>query len=179
MDEFLFIRDGKTVCDEFSRYADVDSLFVNWRLFGDSNISSVSDGNYSVLKRFTMCDSKLNRLGKHIINLKRVGNSAKFFNPHILQYSKPPLREFKSIDPNGTRYCEGGNVQNNNESERMELYHYRNKTWEENVKRKFGTDDAFHEADDCDFRRDMNAVKREFDSHNKNEILNTNIANVI
>lgn len=175
IDEFLFIENNLHVNEFLSKYRHIPSIFVNWRLFGDNGLPKVSNGEYSVIKRFTKCDDILFPLGKQILNLKLTNGNVIFYNPHILQYKSPPLREFRSQDPSGRLHCQCGCIHNNNEHELCEIYHFRNKTWEENVKRKMNKDDAFHEADNCDFRRDINAIRREFDKHNKNIIENRNI----
>lgn len=173
-DEFIYLKNHSNINDFLVDYKNENAIFINWRLFGDNNLT-FTKGNYSVINRFTMSDNKLHPLGKNIINLKLSNGSIIFNNPHILQYKEPPLREYHSTDPNNKYKVICGCIHNNTEIESAELYHYRNKTWEENVERKYGTDDAFHEADNCDFRRDINAVKREFDNHNKNIIFNDNL----
>ena len=56
IDEFLYIKNGKSVKEFLSDYSDRDAIYVNWRIFGDNGLSSVEDGNYSVIERFTKCD---------------------------------------------------------------------------------------------------------------------------
>lgn len=176
VDEFLYINDG-TLEDFLSSHKDHDAIYVNWRLFGDNNLKKVWCDCYTVLIRFIQCDDKLHRLGKFIINTKRCRDSIAYVNPHIVAFKMPM---FSNAMPGLPQYVDSnGDVaitpwENTNiKEQRAELYHYRNKTWEENVKRKYKTDDAFHEASTCDFRNDMVAIKREFDAHNKNVIVNT------
>ena len=175
IDEFLYIKDGRKIGDVMESYLDLDSVYVNWRLFGDSGIERVENENYSVRNRFIMCAKDLYRLGKHILNLKKNENKALFVNPHIICRTGTKLTEVVGTDPNRKRTCIRGSLDDNTENEPMELYHFRNKTWEEAVSRRFMQDDAFHEASMVDFRMDINAVKREFLIHNKNEIENRNI----
>lgn len=175
IDEFLYIRDARSVNEILSDYEDIDSLFINWRLFGDSGLKEVENDEYSVLKRFTRCDKDLHSLGKQILHTSRTKTTVKFNNPHILQYSKPPLREFRSYDPSLKLMCMCGNIKNNTELEKMELYHYRNKTYQECYKRKYKTTDAFFRQDNCTSRSDLNEVNRYFNEHNKNDIENTTL----
>ena len=168
----MYIRDGRTINETLSDYENIDSLFINWRLFGDNGLKEVVDNNYSVLKRFTRCAKNLHSLGKQIIHTSRTGISVKFNNPHILQYNKPPLREFRSYDPSLKLMCRCGNIKNNNEIEKLELYHFRNKTYQECYKRKYGTTDAFFRKDNCTSRSDLNEVNRYFNEHNSNDIEN-------
>ena len=84
IDEFLYIRDGKTINETLLEYDKVSSLFINWRLFGDNGLKEVENGEYSVLKRFTRCDKDLHRLGKHILHTSITKTEVKFNNPHIL-----------------------------------------------------------------------------------------------
>lgn len=145
-------------------------------MFGDNGLLSVKNNDYSVIRRFTKCDDKLFPLGKNIINLKLTGNSVIFNNPHILQPRNKHI-EFKSADPALTTKCVCGCIHGNLADEPCEIYHFRDKTWEENIKRKFNTDDAYHDANKCDFRRNMVAIKREFDKHNTNVLDNYNLFN--
>ena len=177
VDEFFYMRDSRNVCEFIGQFEHIPAVFVNWRLFGDNGLKKV-DGDYSVINRFTKSDDKLHPLGKQILNLKATRGKVIFYNPHILQYKDPPTREFRSQDPSGKLRCTCGCIHNNTESESCEVYHFRNKTWEENVMRKYNTDDAFHEADQCDFRRNMTAVKRQFDEHNKNIVDNFNLKEI-
>jgi len=157
-----------------SDYSDKEAIYINWRTFGDNGLSSAEDGNYSVIERFTRCDSKLHRLGKVFLNTGKTGKSIIFNNPHILVYSDRPNVEFRPFDPTGKRRVECGNIPNNTEDEPCELYHFRNKTWEETVKRRLNTTDVFW-PDNFKSRTDMNTIKRDFDEHNKNDVENTNL----
>lgn len=141
IDEFLYIKNGKDINSFLNDYDDVSSLFINWRLFGDNGLSSVTNGNYSVLNRFTKCAQDLHPLGKIILNTSKTGNSVIFHNPHILVYKDKPTTEFKSISPSRKRIVQCGTISNNKNSEPCELYHYRNKTWEELVKRRYNIQD--------------------------------------
>lgn len=108
-------------------------------MFGDNGLSGKNIDTYSVIKRFTRCDSKLHTLGKLIINLRKVRDSVFFFNPHILLEKNDMQTKYvecKSIDPARKRVVSGGNIPDNIENEPAELYHFRNKTYEEVVKRK-------------------------------------------
>lgn len=178
IDEFIYIKNNKSVPEFLNDYKDVDALYINWRLFGDNGLKCVENDDYSVLNRFTKCDDKLHRLGKPILNTKRLGTSVLFNNPHLLVYSNVPNKEFKPCDPLRIRQVNFGNIPDNDLDEPCELYHYRNKTWEETLKRRFNTTDAFW---DMSFksRSDLDTIKMDFENHNKNVIDNLNITTQI
>jgi hypothetical protein len=120
----------------------------------------------------------LHRLGKPILNTKILGTSVLFNNPDLLVYSNMLNKEFKPCDPLRIRQVNFGNIPNNELDEPCELYHYRNKTWEETLKRRFNTTDAFW---DMSFksRNDLDTIKMDFENHNKNIIDNLNVATQI
>lgn len=174
IDEFLYIKSGEKVPEFLSRYTKQDAIYVNWRLFGDNGLECVKDGDYSVLNRFTKCDDKLYRLGKPILNVRNTRDKIIFNNPHILVYKDKPTLEFRPFDPLGKIQVECGSLDNNNFDEPCELYHYRNKTWEETLKRRFNTTDGFW-PDGFKSRSDIQTIKNDFESHNKNILQNTNL----
>lgn len=171
----MYIKDGRSVDKFLEDYTKVHAIFLNWRLFGDSGLMDVQDGNYSVISRFNHCDSQLHDLGKNIINLGMCRNAVIFNNPHILQYTRKPLRECKAVDPGISRFTSYGTIKNNIIDEKAELYHFRNKTWGEMMRRKYMTDDAFHESSKCDFRQNIVSIRKMFDEHNKNSVENNNL----
>lgn len=177
-DEFIYPGNMK-ICDALNGLSNFDSVYVHWRLFGDSGLHFDESGTRSVINRFTRCGKTLHRLGKHIVNTGNNDGSFVFNNPHILtRRNKDGIYLPTMCDPSGNPI--GGHPweDSSRESEKIEIYHFRNKTWEENIKRKYKTDDAFHESSKCDFRNDMDAIKREFDNHNCNEIENRNLVDI-
>ena len=173
IDEFIWVKDGSKVDQFFDQYlSDIPSLFLNWRIFGDNGFSGKPCTTKSVLERFTACGKNLDPLGKHIVNLKLCHSNVKFANPHILvDYTKNA--ELFVVDPLRKHIVRTGTIRNNLDNEPAELCHFRNKTWEEALQRRFGTDDAFWNADTCPGRRDMEAVKKDFANYNQNDVSNT------
>lgn len=170
IDEFLYIKKDLNLKELLCRFVDKPAIFVNWRVFGDNGLSGVTEHNYSVLKRFTRCANTLDPLGKNIINLniKDVRKNVRFHNPHILLYQGSELRV---CDPSLERYTSCGCIHNNSSDEPFELYHYRNKTWEECFKRKWNTQDA-HFKTPLAGRTDKTTLKNEFVKYNRNDIVN-------
>jgi hypothetical protein len=54
------------------------------------------------------------------------------------------------------------------------LYHYRNKTWDETVKRRLNTTDVFW-PDNFKSRTDLETIRNDFEFHNRNNIQNFNL----
>ena len=44
IDEFIYIKNNKSVPEFLNDYKDVDALYINWRLFGDSGLKCVENG---------------------------------------------------------------------------------------------------------------------------------------
>ena len=126
------------------------------------------------MNRFTKCDDRLYRLGKPILNVRNTRDKIIFNKPHILVYKDKPTLEFRPFDPLGKIQVKCGSLDNNNFDEPCELYHYRNKTWEETLKRRFNTTDGFW-PDGFKSRSDIQTIKNDFESHNKNILQNTNL----
>ena len=70
VDEFLVMKSNQfESISEFlsqEKYRNVPCIAVNWRMFGDSNLTKVD--SWSVLSRVTMSDDKLEESSKPIIN---------------------------------------------------------------------------------------------------------------
>lgn len=87
VDEYLSLPNHQNVKDFLINYNDVYSIGINWRLFGNNNLSF--NGNYSLVNRFTKCQKAFNKHVKLIINLKKIYNltSLRFQTPHNLELS--------------------------------------------------------------------------------------------
>ena len=173
IDEFLYIKNKLGLKNLLERFTDKPAVFINWRIFGDNGLSGVSDNNYSVLKRFTKCSTTLDPLGKNIINLNIdvIRKNLTFHNPHILLYKG---REFRVGDPTSERHTVCGCIYNNSLDEPCELYHYRNKTWEEYVDRRYMKQDVMY-VGKTKAHYDIESMKSYFRDYNKNEIYNNNM----
>lgn len=174
IDEFLHIKSGQKVDEWLGGYSDADVIYVNWRLFGDGGLDFVEDGNYSVLKRFKMCSRTLSPLGKNFINFRRIGSVAKFYNPHIVVLNGSDIILPNYVMANRKLVVKPWMLKDRSVSEfgvqPAELWHFRNKTYQECYERKYNKDDVFHEASECDFLTDLDMFNRVFKEHNKNEI---------
>lgn len=72
-DEFVCVLDGKSgikdvLANAASFRGPLAGVALNWRIYGDSGRDRVVDGDYSLLKRFTMCQGGLNPHVKTIVN---------------------------------------------------------------------------------------------------------------
>ena len=174
IDEFLHIKSGQRVDEWIGGYSGFDVVYVNWRLFGDGGLDFVESGNYSVLKRFRMCARNLSPLGKNFINLRKIGSSVKFYNPHIVVFDGGDAILPNYVLANGKPVVKPWVMKENSISELgvqpVELWHFRNKTYQECYDRKYNQDDVFHEASECDFLTDLDMFNRVFKEHNRNEI---------
>ena len=99
VDEFLILEKHKDVHDFLNqdKFQNFDSILVSWKVYNDNNLLCVSDGNYSVLTRFTTPSSNngINKQSKCIIR----GGLGKitFLNPHN------PTAKLSCCDANGRR----------------------------------------------------------------------------
>lgn len=82
IDEFLCLKEDPTLDSFLSRYDDMYSVCVNWRLFGDNGLQTFDTSNTSCLKRFTKCQRVLNKHVKTIVHTSLCHNILRFVNPH-------------------------------------------------------------------------------------------------
>lgn len=68
VDEFLVLKKHKDIKEFISNYEDYNAVGINWYLFGDNGLTDVTN-NYSVLKRFTKRQKKINQHIKSIVKL--------------------------------------------------------------------------------------------------------------
>lgn len=123
IDEFLYVKNDFCVDGLLYRLVDFDSVLVNFRIFGDSGLQYSND-NRSVL-RFVKSDSKLNKHGKPIINLKKTGNRMKFINSNFIidtETGKPS----PGVDPNKKKMIFSS--QENDDDELAEIFCFKAKT---------------------------------------------------
>lgn len=85
VDEFLVMKNSqfKSISAFLGQeqYRNVPCIAVNWRMFGDSNLTKVD--SWSVLSRFTMSDDRLEESSKPIINTGTFKNQVKMmYNSH-------------------------------------------------------------------------------------------------
>ena len=171
VDEFLVINTNESIDDVFSSYVDEECVYVNWRIFGDSGHSWVTSPDYSCIKRFTMCDDRLHRLGKNILNFRKYRDRYSFYNPHIVLIDgKPPLCSDSSQTSKFQRIWESYPQS----EQRLELFHFKNKTFPELLNRKFYKDDAIYPGGNPVYQN-MTSFKKDFDEFNTNKVKNTKL----
>lgn len=176
-DEFVCMLDGKESLKGFlSRVADcsdtVPAVALNWRMFGDSGRERVVDGDYSLLKRFIMCQKGLNPHVKTIVNFNamRMMDTAvarrlfAFVNPHCLRMS---LEWPYVMDSTLTRAVHGPFNENADIGKAVAcVNHYFSKTWQEFVENKKPKGKADFLYSDPKQELDMSL----FGPHNVNEV---------
>lgn len=167
IDEFLVIKNGKTLNEWLETLKDSDVIYINWRLFGDNGLSFTED-DFSVLKRFTKCDKNLYRLGKNFIHSNKV--DVKFYNPHIVVNNTEQISLPTYSDSNGNIFKNRPWEEQNITEQCVEIFHFRNKTYQECYDRKFGKVEVFWGDGQW---VDINRFDKEFENHNKNDIENT------
>ena len=161
VDEFLCLKQDKSLEQFLSRYNDVYGVGVNWRVFGDNGLITV-EGDYSVLSRFTRCQDKLDRHIKTVLNLKMSRNMMHFVNPHFVDGS---IKYNAIVDLDKRKFIHGpwnydctSNV--------AQLNHYNSKTFPEFIdKMKRGRADMP--------RSQQPYLSADFYKHNFNDIEDT------
>lgn len=103
-DEFICFTVKPNINEFLKTYSDLYGIALNWKCFGDNGRKSVNDGEYSVLKRFTLCGKSPDRHVKTILNFKMCKDKFKFINPHFVDMS---LRYDVISDPDRTSYIHG------------------------------------------------------------------------
>lgn len=151
VDEFLVLKKHRKVNDWLSdpKYADYNSISVNWFMFGDGGQKKTYD-DYDVINRFLYRQKDVNRHTKVIINLKKAPADIKMTNPHCSNYS--------SRDTNGKEFS--GPFNPDGPTDVVQLNHYFTKTLEE-FEEKINRGRA-----DVDFKRPIS----EFYENNFNDV---------
>ena len=165
VDEFMCLKPGLTLDGFLSRFSGVSGVALNWKFFGDSGLNGLpEDGDYSVVKRFTRCSSRLHNQVKTIVNV-RVAGPARFSGPHALKAS---LTEDCVLSATGDRFVHGWKNRDEKDPPAW-LNHYFCKTREEfeTIKRPRGR--LSREIGDPEHIRPSSA----FDEHNYNHVCDT------
>ena len=167
IDEFLVLKKHKNVNEWLASFNNRDVIYVNWRLFGDNGLT-FDENQTSVLKRFTKCGKILSRLGKNFIHSNKIDIS--FYNPHIACIKNSKLQLPDYYDSNGNIIIGQPWNTDCNDEQCVEIFHYRNKTYDECYERKFGKREVFWGNGQW---VDINRFNEEFQNHNKNDMENT------
>ena len=144
-------------------------LSVNWRLFGSNGLEKVEEiydpdplditDRYSVLQRFTKCESKLNQHVKQLVNIQLFREKnlpiPHFMNPHFTNYLSFSTDGFPVQGPFNTNHLD--------KVHELELNHYAVKSKEEcKLRRTYRRVDT-GEVLDCGW-------ESFFKDHDKNDI---------
>ena len=182
IDEFIWLGDNyQSIHSFFDNYQHVNKLYVNWRIFGDSHLSKVYNGNYSVLNRFVKCAKNLSPFGKNIVNLQTLRKYERFTNsgPHIMMVlGKIPV--FYVAGDMQTKSMKNKQIWNFYKLDNMqiELWHFKNKTFEESIKRRYNTTDVSKNMSSIQTHTDYNTFLQAFQQYNCNEITNEKMKNL-
>lgn len=68
VDEFLVLKQHKTIQDFILNYNTFPAIAINWYLFGNNGHTEVIDNQYSLIKRFTKRGAQMNHHVKTILN---------------------------------------------------------------------------------------------------------------
>ena len=168
VDEFLVPTTGESLERILEDYVNEDCIYINWRIFGDNGHKFVENGDYSCIKRFTKCAVNLHRLGKNILNFRKNGNRYSFYNPHIALIDKK------------TCICSDSNQEFHTQNiwdhipesgQRLELFHFKNKTLPELINRKYLMGDAVFERGNPVYMN-LSSLLKDFEEMNHNELEN-------
>ena len=166
VDEFVCLVRDRDIKSFLLNYVGYGAVCLNWRLFGDNGLSTVKDGDYSLVNRFTRCGKRLDRHVKTILNLhvaKR--EKIRFVSPHHLDLAEKSGFAV-SVD---RRFFVRGPICWHFNYDIAWINHYHSKTLEEFRLNKCpkGRSDCPRESIDQDIRYET------FVAHNQNDVENT------
>lgn len=170
VDEFLYIKNNLTIKQLLSKYLQIPSIGINWRLFGDSGLQKVQNNNYSVINRFTRCEDKINMHVKIFLNVnllkKHVDLNKIFFSsPHSINMNTVSLNYQIFFGPWNK------NIESNYPAQ---IYHFVLKTKQEYKETKMKRGNGDNKADSGHYLN----IDNYWNAHNKNEIYNDNLIKV-
>jgi hypothetical protein len=146
VDEFLVLKKHKNIKEFIQDYQDFDGIGVNWILFGDNNLTGVTD-EYSVIKRFTKRQLGVN---------EHIKSTIKLTNDVIMGVHAP----YNKMLCNTNKELFSGSFNRNTLDDIAQINHYFCKTREEFIEKiNRGRSDTYQ-------KRNID----EFDAHNINEI---------
>lgn len=161
VDEFLCLKNTQNLNLFLESYRDFFAIGVNWRCFGDNGMQGVINQNYSLVKRFTMCEKTLNKHIKTILNFRRCADLPQFINPHFVNIA---YSNNFTVDVGMKTYIHGPFNEIFTENI-AQLNHYNCKTWEE-FQQKF----TRGKADTPVNHPAYNYTVENFHRHNHNDI---------
>jgi glycosyltransferase involved in cell wall biosynthesis len=136
IDEFIALKKTNHIKKALYNYRDIGLLRLPIRTMGNSGLDTVKDNNYSVINRFLKGRTIYESIGKYIVNLNIIQNKYDFIDENWFGHL-PCTNPNRTVTWNSYyNYF----INDDNNDEPIELYHYITKTWEEYLKRKTGTD---------------------------------------
>lgn len=159
VDEFLVLKKHKNIVDLLIEYENYNGLGINWVFFGSNGLEKV-EGDYSVIKRFTKREIKINHHVKTILKLNK-GITMSIHSP-----------DSSIVDTNKKSFS--GSFNPKGDDNIAQLNHYFTKTKEEFIlKVSRGRADNGTVRDLTDFNyhdvyeiEDLNAYNFFYDNHN-------------
>jgi len=122
MDEFLVLKKHNTIKEFLLEYSNYNGIGINWYMFGNNGHEKVIDNEYSLIKRFTKRQNKMNEHVKTILNCK-FNSTMSVHNPNNVSI----------VSPNGIEFRGPFNYNTNDEI--AQINHYYCKTPEEFIKK--------------------------------------------
>lgn len=119
VDEFLVLKKHKNIKEFLADYPTAPAIGINWAMFGDNGLTGVTDGNYSVINRFTKRAEFWAQI-KCIVKLE----------PYTLVHPHHPLSSHW-VSPDEPEVPRNGADNPNGTYNIAQLNHYWCKTWEE------------------------------------------------
>lgn len=172
VDEFLALPKNRSIRDFLRDYESYAAVGINWIHFGDNGYDKVTDGNYSVLERFTRSAVKPDHRIKTILNLRmvcrnRYGIRVRYTNPHFVTFDQDT--DFYTIAVDKKTKIVGPWHETEELHPRAWINHYFGKTLEEykSIKQKRGKVDFFRDSDKWAY------LEQSWHERNQNEVENT------
>lgn len=166
VDEFLVLKHEKQIQSFLEKFKDYLGVGINWKLHGDNRHDLVLKDCFSLVKRFTRSDDKINKHIKTCLNFRYIRehniNSIQFICPHCVGFEHHIISSDLQHEISGPF--------NEHTCDDALLFHYYCKTKQEyvNIKRKRG----FADHPDAKPYKDS-----DFDKHNLNTISSLNAYN--
>ena len=79
VDEFLVLKKHNNIKEFISEYSEYNSIAINWVLFGDNNLSEITNNNYSLINRFTKRQVGVNI---HVKTITKLYKHIRYQTPH-------------------------------------------------------------------------------------------------
>ena len=158
VDEFLVLKKHNDVKLFLNEYIDYDAVGISWVLFGNNNLDTVLNNDYSLIRRFTKREKKVNTHVKCIIKSR---------NSTIMDIHNPSNTRW--VDPN--KNINHGPFASSPSDNIAQLNHYFSKTKEEFIEK------CNRGRADTPAGFGLRTIS-DFNNHNTNEIEDLTILNI-